>query len=340
MEVSKFPPISKYPPLNLCNPTMICDVVPINVRPPFGGLEGDPGTCIPSPGAVLGCFGKLANPTCACPIFTTPDCRYQLSIIDVYIENKTDQRLHLSSCTLLPAPPLFSKKGGNPILVSKWVINPNSNGIVGPPPNIIEIGDIAFMRAVVSCFQECCELETTFSIHLEYTIGVKAKNLGLVSVTVARTKQPTKGKCKFECGQGGLDAVWLKKGFEPLTKTGPSITPITQVYGVSGNITSSQFVMKVVGGNVVNGGGCTGTGRGSCEIDQLCLNGVCMKGCTGDSGCPSGQVCSNNVCVSSTDGLPTKKLLIIITVSVTAFVLVIGFLYFLISISKSRKKTS
>ncbi len=353
-----------FPTLSPCNPTMICNVVPILGKGVPEGLEGDQGTCIPTSGAVMECFGKLSDPSCACPIDLTQDCRYQLSIIDVYIENKTDQRLHLSSCKLLPVTvqsffeeeeeevrpsafsiaPHHSGPPAIPELIAEWVTNPISVApVIGPPPNIIEIGDIAFMRAAVSCYRNCCKTEKTFSVQLDYTIGVKAKKLGLVSVTVVRIKQPaTKEKCGLECQNGHLRTeVWLNQGFGSLSKTGPSITPKTQVYGASGTITSSQFVMKVFGGNVVNGGGgCTGSGRGSCEIDQLCVNNMCMKGCTGDSGCPPGQVCSNNLCVSSTDGLPTKKLLIIITVSVTAFVLVIGFLYFLITISKSRKKTS
>ena len=319
------------------------------------GLEGDPGTCIPTQVTVLGCFGTLDS--CACPINTKQDCRYQLSIIDVYINNKTDQRLHLSSCKLLPVTvPSFLEEEEEeedlisafktvvPELVSEWVTNPiSSDPHIGPPPNVIEIGDTAFMRAAVSCYQNCCQSKVTFSIELAYTIGVKAKKLGLISATVARIKPPTEGNCKHEC-QKGNDAktdVFLKKGFGELMPTIPvSISPPTQVYEVSGKITHSQFVIKVFGGTVVNGGGCTGTGRGSCEVDQLCVNEICMKGCTGNSGCPSGQVCSNNLCVSSTDGLPTKKLLIIITVAVTALVLVVGFLYFLLTLSNPSKKTT
>nr|QBK91912.1 MAG: hypothetical protein LCPAC304_02530 [Pithovirus LCPAC304] len=259
-----------------------------------------------------------------------------MSIIDVYIVNKTDQRLHLSDTTKISTT---TSEPSNQPPSSEWIPVPG-------PPNVIEIGDTQLIRGVVSCIGSCCRLCVEFAVDIAYTIGVAKKKLGTISTTISRTKPADGRGCSTRCFDLTVkDTAFLRQGFGKLCETKPaSINPLTQVYRVTGNITrstQSQYVMRVFGGNVVNGGiGCTGAGRGSCEVDQLCVNEICMKGCTGNSGCPSGQVCSNDVCVSSTDKLPTKKLLIIITVSVTVFILVIGFLYFLITVGKSSKKTS
>ncbi len=328
-------PIKIKPCANTGNPirdNCVANTFPGNPPSPFG----DPGTCIPTKLSAQACSTNITG--CACLIFPEKDqdCRYQLSIIDVYIVNKTDQRLHLSDTTKISTT---TSEPSNQPPSSEWIPVPG-------PPNVIEIGDTQLIRGVVSCIGSCCRLCVEFAVDIAYTIGVAKKKLGTISTTISRTKPADGRGCSTRCFDLTVkDTAFLRQGFGKLCETKPaSINPLTQVYRVTGNITrstQSQYVMRVFGGNVVNGGiGCTGAGRGSCEVDQLCVNEICMKGCTGNSGCPSGQVCSNDVCVSSTDKLPTKKLLIIITVSVTVFILVIGFLYFLITVGKSSKKTS
>lgn len=310
----------------------------------------DPGTCIPSKAAVQVCTTNFEN--CACPLESRTDCRIRASIIDIYIRNMSDQRLHIvkdkTGISTTPSSEELNDTiandeeedefnfGGKKIdpLEAKW-ISPEFS-----PPNVIDTNETVLLRGVVVCIQKCCRSQVIFKVDLGYTIGIPSKKLGEISASISRTKEQQNRDCIDKCILS-RNRLLLTEGFGPMVLTETAtIRPPSQIYSAIGNLqeNTSQYVITVRGGGSHGGTGCTSNTQ--CPGIEQCVMGVCTGGgCTGGS-CPAGQTCVSGVCKRSGDGLSEKELIIIITVSIASVVIVFIFLYFLLSLSESGKKAS
>jgi len=327
---------------------------------------GDKGTCIPSSAQVLFCSLELDN--CICPIRTvdTSDpfktCKYQLSIIDIYIVNKTDQKLHLVSkdtniklkvddasvlgCTAtLPTDPNF----GNFLV-----------GWIASPPNTIDICDTILIRGAVGCASyqpflqqrtSCCKSDVTLQIDAVYNIGV-GDDAPRLTFSTCRNKPRESDDSICQCQDLGLiprnlNAVACKTPFGAVDFCGgtPTINPTTSIYSVVSRINASQAVLSVVGGSM----GCTGTtpvgctGDKGCPDNERCVDFKCVSrtgttGCSGNVDCPGKEICVSNICVKSSED--NRQFIILVSVSAVVVIVIFGFLFFLLSLSRSKKKAT
>jgi len=323
---------------------------------------GEKGTCIPSKNQVFFCSKELNN--CVCPIRTPVDnpienCKYQLAIIDIYIVNNTDQKLHLVNkdtniklkvdnasvlrCdSVLPRDPKF----GNFLV-----------GWIASPPNTIDICDTILIRGAVSCISyepndifptkiSCCKSDVTLQIDASYNIGV-GDNAPRLTFSACRNKPQESDESICQCLTLPLKtgSVGCKTPFGRVTFCGiPTINPTTSIYSVVPRTNASQAVLSVVGGSM----GCTGstpagcTGDKGCPDNERCVDGKCVSrtgttGCNSNLDCPGKEICTSGICVKSTNG-DNRQFIILISVSAVVVIVIFGFLFFLLSLSRSKKK--
>lgn len=306
-----------------------------------GDRFGDPGACIPTLTTVKECSTDFD--ACACDIVDVSGCRVRLSVIDVYMTNQTNERLHIvQDQTQIGTVSsdeddsdeddvAFGDKKFAP-LVSDWISSEFS------PPNVIESGETVLMRGVVFCNGKCCRSQVTFNVKLAYTIGLESKNLGEISASVSRVKDKESSGCSGDCKNVVEEITFeLKRGFGDLLITSPAqINPPSQTYNVTSFSKGSQYRINVSGG----GGGTGCSGNNVCPGNEICVQGICTgRGCGDGAMCPSGQKCVNNVCVKDNDTIDTSSIIIIVVVSVVALIIVLGFMYFLLHVNNNNKNS-
>ena len=309
----------------------------------YGGA-GNAGTCIPSSGQVLFCSKNLDN--CICPIQKFPDkrdarnCQWQWSIIDIYIINNTDKKLHLVSKNT----DINLKINDTSDEVSEEITlrdgpsvpPPFMVGWVSPPPKTIDICETVLIRGSTSCINNCCRSDVTLQIDIAYDIGV-GDNVPRLNFSVCRNKPKER---KIGC----FNFTDCEIPFKAVEFCGtPTINPTTSIYSVVQRQNASQAVLSVVGGSI----GCTGTtpvgctGDKGCPDNERCVDGKCVSrtgttGCNGNLNCPGKEICMSGICVKSTNG-DNRQFIILVSVSAVVVIVIFGFLFFLVSLRRSKK---
>jgi len=308
-------------------------------------LLGNAGTCIPSSAQVFFCSKELDN--CICPIQKFPDkrdernCQWQWSIIDIYIINNTDQKLHLVS----KGADINLKINDTSDEVSEEITflrdpsipPPFMVGWISPPPNTIDICETVLIRGSASCILNCCRSDVTLQIDIAYDIGV-GDTVPRLNFSTCRNKpkgfkDPCFGDFVTDC----------QIPFKAVEFCGtPTINPTTSIYSVVPRTSASQAVLSIVGGSI----GCTGTtpvgctGDKGCPDNERCVDFKCVSrtgttGCNSNLDCPGKEICRSGICVKSTDD--NKQFIILVSVSVVVVIVVFGFLFFLVSLRRSKK---
>jgi len=268
------------------------------------------GFCVPSSNAVTRCEDSLGN-GCECSIsdfkFFGPGTE---NIMDIYINNKTDETLFL-----------ITGSGSDQIIATGKNKNRVDDAIVGwmskgandyKPPKKISPNTTVFIRGYLVCVKECREEDTTFKIVLRYSIGVPSKKLGNLVIPVCRFR--SKGKKPAPFGS-----------IIPCSGTRVAILPPSGIYSVNvDDYNETQAFIRISGSK---------NGEQKCTVSP--------------DNCPTGMQCNPNTlkCEKKTTNgnggdLSNRQLLLLVVVSGIAILFTFGFLTFLVVIKRRKQKTS
>ena len=266
------------------------------------------GFCVPSSNAVTLCEAALGN-GCECSI-SDSDSGVAIGIMDIYINNKSDETLFL-----------ISGSGDDQILAIGKNGNKEDDARVGwmskgandyKPPKKISPNTTVFIRGYLVCGKECGEEDTTFKIVLRYSIGVPGKKLGNLVIPVCRIRSKRKKPASF-----GIIA--------PCSGAEVAILPPSGIYGAKVEAFRETQAFIVISGSK--------NGEQKCTVSP--------------DNCPPGMQCNPNTlkCEEKTTNgnggdLSNRQLLLLVVVSGIAILFTFGFLTFLVVIKRRKQKTS